>query len=528
MGHELVTGNAGDNGGAILWATPQIPRHNYENGFFLSPIDARIRKDRYFTARQVASTVGQATGRQWFLLGVFSKQSMNNSPSQDPNIFSRDEFAKLLDRPGMAPAMFLPADRALWIGGVYTLGKQAAPIRPGEFTGVRLQVPDPSNVNSSLGENVQGDLVRLIDSVVKLRAAENDLLPLVLSQEQVIKKDGSGVSRVRFGFICDPNSPYKDEIAAAIECRTQILRCFKRAGFAIESQPEFDSAKGFVGLKAWSRGVRLKKSWSPPWPLLLLLLFPFFLRGCSESDPIAGNTKSFIIVLDCSDSMQKEFSTVQQEARKTLGAITDSALNRVQGMFGSTYFVDLVYYDDNAISLFGELKPVTPATAKEVLEKIDELGAQTGSGTNLKSAIALVGNEIQRHGKATTLCIITDGLDSSVAKLTQEMQLNPDIVMAQFGMKPGDPPMVRANTLTPRLLNATEKDVAITPQTDDEKALDSFSKAYFGTFGFAGTAFGGRGMPLHHRIWNALLWIIRVAILVGLLAYLYQKIRTRN
>ena len=453
---------------------------------------------------------------------------MSNSPSQGSGVFGRDAFAKLLNRPGMAPAMFLPAERSLWISGRYTLGKQSEPLRPGEFTGVRLQVPDSRNVNSSPEQNVQGDLVRLIDSLVKLRAADKDLLPLVLSQEHVIKKDGSGVSRVRFGLSCDPNSPYKDENTAAIECHAQILQSFKQAGFKIESQPEFDSAKGFGGLTAWAKGVRLKKSWSKPWPLLLLLLIPFVFRGCSESDPIAGNTRSFIIVLDRSGSMQKEFAKVQQEAKKTLSAITDSQLKRFHDIFGSTYFVDLVYYDDNAVSLFDGLRPVTPSNAQEVLEKIDELGVQTGSGTNLKSAITLVGNEIKKHGKPTTLCIITDGVDSSIAKLTQEMQTSPDKVMAQFGMKRGDPPMVYANTKTPRLLSVTDRNEAVVPQTDDERELDSFSKAYFGTFGFAGSAFGERGMPLHHKIWNALLWIIRTAILFGLLAFLYQKIRARS
>ena len=424
--------------------------------------------------------------------------------------------------------MFLPAERSMWISGMYTLGKQSESLPPGEFTGVRLQVPDSRNVNSSLEQSVQGDLVRLVESIVKLRAADKDLLPLVLSQEQVISKDGSGVSRVRFGLTCDPKSPYKDESAAAVECYSQILRSFKKAGFKIESQPEFDSTKGFGGLTEWAKGVRLKKVWSKPWPLLLLLLVPLVFRGCSESDPIAGSTKSFIIVLDRSGSMQKEFEKVKQEARKTLSAITDSQLKRVQGMFGSTYFVDLVYYDDHAESLFEELRPVTPSNSQLVLEKIDELGAQSGSGTNLKSAITLVGNEIKKHGKPTTLCIITDGVDSSIAKLTQDMQMSPEMVMDQFGMKRGDPPMVYANTLTPRLLNVTNRSETIVPITDEEKALDSFSKAYFGAFGFAGSAFGDRGAPLHHKVWNAFLWMMRIAILFVILGYLYQKIWARS
>lgn len=450
---------------------------------------------------------------------------MNDSPSPASGIFSRDAFTKLLKKPGMAPAMFLPVDRSQWINGSYTLGKNPAPLPAGEFTGVRLQVPDPRNVNKTFEQNVQGDLVQLIDSLAKLRAADKDLAATVLSSEKVVNKDRAGVPRVRFGLKCDPASEFKDEGAAAAECHRQILRSFRQAWFAIESQPEFDASKGFAGLATWAKGVRLKKSWDWRWLLLLLLLLPFLFRGCPESDPIAGKTKSFIIVLDRSSSMQPHFAKVQEEARKTLSRITDSAFKRFLGFFGQKYYVDLISYDSQAKSLFNELRPVTKETSEQVLQEINQL--QSGGGTNLQSAMTLAEQEIKKHGKETTLCIITDGQDGSISGMTQEMQSNPDAVKSRFGMTKGSPPMFHANTLTPRLLDVTDRNTSVAPTDPSEQGLADFSKAYLGIFGFTGTAFGQRDMPASHKIWNTLLWVARMAIIAGVIAYFYPRVRAR-
>lgn len=425
----------------------------------------------------------------------------------------------------MAPAMFLPLDRSQWINGSYTLGKNPAPLPAGEFTGVRLQVPDPRNVNKTFEQNVQGDLVQLTDSLAKLRAADKDLAATVLSSEKVVNKDRLGVPRVRFGLKCDPASQFKDEAAAAAECHKQILRSFRQAWFAIESQPEFDASKGFAGLATWAKGVRLKKSWDWRWLLLLLLILPFLFRGCPESDPIAGNTKSFIIVLDRSSSMQPHFAKVQEEARKTLSRITDSAFRRFLGFFGQKYYVDLISYDSQAKSLFNELRPVTKETSEQVLQEINQL--RSGGGTNLQSAMTLAEQEIKKHGKETTLCIITDGEDGSIGAMTQEMKSSPEAVKTRFGMTKGGPPMFHANTLTPRLLDVTDRNTSVAPRDANEQGLAEFSKAYLGMFGFSGTAFGERGIPASHKIWNTLLWVARMAIIAGMIAYFYPRVRAR-
>ncbi len=114
----------------------------------------------------------------------------------------------------MSPAMFLPSDRAQWMDGYYTLGKKSDPLPAGEFTGIRLQVPDSRNVNTTLERNVQGDLVSLVQSLRKLRSSNADLASTVLSSERVINKDRSGVPRVRFGLYCNPTGRFNDEVAA--------------------------------------------------------------------------------------------------------------------------------------------------------------------------------------------------------------------------------------------------------------------------------------------------------------------------
>jgi hypothetical protein len=150
-----------------------------------------------------------------------------------------------------------------------------------------------------------------------------------------------------------------------------------------------------------------------------------------------------------------------------------------------------------------------------------------GNGTNLESAIRLAEEEIKKHGRETTLCIITDGQDDSIGRMTQEMQADPDTVKARFGMAKGGSPMFHANTLTPRLLAVTDRNTRVVPKNSTEQGLADFSKAYLGIFGFTGTAFGQRGMPASYKTWNTMLWVTRMAIIAGVIAYLYPRVRAR-
>jgi hypothetical protein len=450
---------------------------------------------------------------------------MNDLPSRTTGVFSRSSFTQLLKKPGMAPAMFLPVDRAEWINGRYTLGKNPAPLPAGEFTGVRLLVPDPRNLNKTPEQNFQGDLVQLIESLVRIRGADKELASTVLSSERVLKKDRSGVSRVRFGLRCDANGKFADETAAAAECHRQIVRSFQYALFGIESQPLFDASQGFAGLSTWAKGVRLKKYWDWRWLLALLLLLPFLFRSCRETDPIAGTTRSFIIVVDSSSSMEPHFSKVREEATKTLNNITDSALKRILGFLGQSYYIDLINYDDTAKSLFGQLKPVTTATAKEVLQGIEQL--RPGGNTNLKAAMTLAEQEIKKHGRETTVCIITDGADNTVAGMISEMEADRAAVESRFGMSGGSKPLMHVNTLSPRLLDATERTAQTAPQNIAEQQLAQLSSLFYGVFGFTGVGFTQRGLPAFSKTWNTLLWTARMAVIAGVIAYAYPRLRAK-
>jgi hypothetical protein len=87
--------------------------------------------------------------------------------------------------------------------------------------------------------------------------------------------------------------------------------------------------------------------------------------------------------------------------------------------------------------------------------------------------------------------------------------------------------MFHANTLTPRLLAVTDRNTRVVPTNSTEQGLADFSKAYLGIFGFTGTAFGQRGMPASYKTWNTLLWVTRMAIIAGVIAYLYPRVRAR-
>jgi hypothetical protein len=111
--------------------------------------------------------------------------------------------------------------------------------------------------------------------------------------------------------------------------------------------------------------------------------------------------------------------------------------------------------------------------------------------------------------------------------LATEMTTSPDSVKLRFGMADDSPEMFHVNTISPRLLDITERRSDVTPVDGMEQAMANFSQAYFGVFGFVGAAFGQRGLPTSHRIWNTLLWLARMAAVGAILAYIYPRLQTR-
>jgi len=398
-------------------------------------------------------------------------------------LVARDVFSRMLSKPAIAGSFFLPIDRAQWIGDSYTLGKQTAPLPKGQFVGARLQVPDPRNLDASRAQYVQGDLTELVKSVAELRKNPT-LASAVLSPEIIISRDHSGVARARFGLKCPASGAFRNDSDAARECHRNIVSAIHKSGLQIDFQPPLDFGRGFEGLTGWTSGLRLKQGWRLDkkwWPwLIALLLLPFLFRSCDCDGITFGDTtirtRSFVIVLDSSSSMQPYFTDVKNEAKRVLDGIEKSSASRFLGVFGWRHYVDLITYTNRANSVFNKLTPVDAQSTKAVTDAIASLSP--GGGTDLRTAISKAAEEIKDHGKPTTLVIITDGEDGSITAMEQEMRADKAKVESQFGGT-----AFYANSMSPRLLNASQRSSAPGPQNDYESALAAFSEAFHGQFG---------------------------------------------
>ena len=176
-------------------------------------------------------------------------------------------------------------------------------------------------------------------------------------------------------------------------------------------------------------------------------------------------------------------------------------------------------------AIFGELKPVTKTTAEEILKGIEKL--QPGGSTNLRNAMTLAEQEIKKHGRETTACIITDGADNTVAGMISEMESDRAAIESRFGMLTGGRPLMHVNTLSPRLLEMTERTGQVSPQNIEEQQLARLSSLFYGVFGFTGIGFSQRGLPAFSKLWNIILWTARMAVVAGGIAYAYPCLRAR-
>ena len=111
--------------------------------------------------------------------------------------------------------------------------------------------------------------------------------------------------------------------------------------------------------------------------------------------------------------------------------------------------------------------------------------------------------------------------------MSKEIESDKTAVESRFGMTKGDRPLVHANTLSPRLLDVTNRKARVAPEGPEENQLAHFSSLLYGAFGFTGTAFGQRGMPTSYKGWNTLLWLTRMAIIAGAIAYVYPRLRAQ-
>ena len=386
-----------------------------------------------------------------------------NKPSDSENQrINVGQFVAAMKTPTIDSELFFPVDQSSWVGDQFQLNENA---KSGiaQNSGLRFQDTTSSDQSSRSREQVQWDMSHLVESLNRLRACPG-METIVVSHQFVQLRDKNKVDRVKFGLKSDEH--FADDQQAAKQSHENIVRCIGRVGFRVEHPKDFDHTTGMTGLVQWGKELSLKKKWRPPWWWLLLLLLPLLLwiRGC-ETDSFIGipvSTKSLVIIVDQSSSMEPHMQQVRDEAKRLL--------SNWEGTFTSRY-VNIISYDNNATSALGEIKVVDQTTIDELTQHLDSL--QIGGGTNLESAITIASREIAQHDRPVTAIVLTDGEDPTIATMLQ------DIPAIKNSFKNVD---VTVKTCTPRLFGGGDS----TPVNDAELGLKDFAQQLGGTFGNGG------------------------------------------
>jgi len=383
---------------------------------------------------------------------------------KDQTTEQNDIFNKRLQQPDIVAAFFFPLSHATWHDGYYSLNKDDIPKVRSKLSGVRFQAADPSGENLEPERQCQQDVLNLIQSLSRLRETPA-LSNLVLSSDILTTSQSDSGTRVKFGLYLNPKGRFSKPTDAARVCHRRIVGAVKKSGFVIDSPKSFNPKTGMAGLSQWAEKLRLRprrKLW--PWLLLLLLLLLLpFLKNCNSPPKIFVpiETQSFIIIMDKSSSMAPYFQAVRTEAGKTL--------ERMKSSFFSTHYANIIAYHSSAISALGAIKKVNDESGQKLILFLDNLKA--GGGTNLRSGMELAAKEVAAHKKPTTLLIFTDGEDSSIEAMLQDMKP----ITSQF-----QDIQIIGNTLTPRLFsNGADP----TPINNAETKLSELAKALNGQFG---------------------------------------------
>ena len=202
-------------------------------------------------------------------------------------------------------------------------------------------------------------------------------------------------------------------------------------------------------------------------PLLLLCLWP--LTCYPKKDKLACpeellgmevETESFLIIVDVSPSMKPHFDKMKAEAKRLIAACRKRP--------GKSY-ANVISFANDADSALKGIKELDDATADELNKYLDNMKVR--GGTRLKSAMDVACDEVKKHGKETTLLILTDGEDGTI----KGMIADKDGIKKSLGGVP-----IRANTTHPRLFDGTGDPK---PQSDWEKGMADFSSTFNGRFG---------------------------------------------
>jgi len=383
-----------------------------------------------------------------------SKTGNNASPR-----INVKDFVACMQKPTIDAELFFPIEQSAWVGSEYLLNKNAK-ASVAKNSGVRFQDTTSPDDSSRSREQVQWDMSHVVKSLIQIRQNPG-LESIVLSKQFLRTKDQNKIHRIKFGLKAD--GKYIDDQQAAKESHYNIVRSVKQSGFAVEHPKSFNPKEGMSGLAAWARELSLKKKWRPPWWWLLLLLLPLILwiRGCEPGNfmGISVSTKSLLIIVDVSGSMEPHMQQVRDEAKQLLA--------EWQGTFTARY-VNIIAYDDNATSALGEIKKLDLGTIDELTTFLDSL--QLGDGTNLASAIKIASSEIASHDRPVTAIVLTDGQDSSIDEMLRSIPSIKD------SFKNVD---VTVRTCTPRLFNGGDP----TPIDLHETRLKDFAEKLGGSFG---------------------------------------------
>ncbi|HEY7429011.1 MAG TPA: hypothetical protein VH682_32570, partial [Gemmataceae bacterium] len=276
-----------------------------------------------------------------------------STSSTAPPPIGQAQFREVLRRANVVREFFLPADRARWDGGTYTLGRWAARALRPHNTGVRLQEPYVSGPGQTREADTQNDLGKLVQSVAELRKVP-ELAGLVLSRESLVGSQQGTMpgKRIQFGLECPADGRYLDEKAAAHECYRALRWSLFWAGYAVEHPTTgFDPSTGLAGLAAWARTVllRRRRQISRRWFLVLIPLLLVGLgvgvRGCLPNRAtffgVAIERDSLIVLYDKSASMEDYLAQVRDESKKLL---------EERSQRSGEHFADLIAYDQESAS----------------------------------------------------------------------------------------------------------------------------------------------------------------------------------
>ena len=402
-------------------------------------------------------------------------------PAEQPGSWARFDDARWrrrMQQADVADELFLPLENGNWDDARFRLVRGERAAARTRITGVRYLAADPKQENLEPERAVQNDFHRLLTSLIKLRA-EPDCSGLCLSGETFRTSPRRDVQRLRFGLRRAALPEDGDDQAKATErgdarrCYKSIRRSIRRAGFVVEAPTtRFDPQTGLAGLRDWTDQLRLRKRqrW---WPWLLLLPLLLLIPRCDPQATFFGapiETRNFVLLVDRSGSMQSHFPTLQAEARRVLAQLVEHG----------SCAANVIAYDSHAESCLGGILPVDQDTAARMQTFLDALAS--GGGTNLQSGIEMAAQEIAEDGRPTTLIVLTDAQDGSIAGMVG----NRDQVLAQF-----KDVEIHTYGLTPRLYapaatgSADNRGAATqtTPQGQHEQQLGDFSEMLGGRFG---------------------------------------------